>query len=91
MDYDRLKALFEKQEVFPHDFTVKFIGRNTPLFLGGVRDFESDFPSLRKQAERLSSGQANLALTYLFSAKNADEIIAVLKRASQIPDVQVVL
>jgi hypothetical protein len=91
MDFDRLKALLEEQETFPHDFTLKFIGLNTPVFLESVKEFESEFPILRKQADRLSANAANLAITYIYKAANADEIIALLKRVSQIRDVRVIL
>src|SRR4051794_19020653 len=90
MDLDRLKVLLEN-ESFPHDFTVKFIGSNSRTFADGVRAFEAGYPQLRKQAERRSANDANLALTYVFPAQNADEIVSLLKRVSEIPDVKVIL
>ncbi|HUP57665.1 MAG TPA: DUF493 family protein [Bdellovibrionota bacterium] len=91
MDYTKLKALLEEQERFPHDFTLKFIGLNTPAFLEDVRLLEEAYPALRQQTQRKSATEANLALTYLYLAGNADEIVALLKRVSTIRDVRVIL
>ncbi len=91
MDFERLKALLEEQETFPHDFTIKFIGANSPAFLGGVRSLEARFPELKKQGERRSANDSNLALTYVLRAEDADEIIEVLKEVHRIPDVKVIL
>jgi len=91
MDYARLKELLEENETFPHDFILKFIGVNSPLFSEDTRKLEELYPTLRKQSERKSSGGANLALTYVYRAQNADEIIALLKTVSKIRDVRVIL
>ena len=91
MDYARLKALLEEQETFPHDFTLKFIGVNSQAFAEDVKKFEARYPSLRKQAERKSSGEANIALTYLYLSQSADEIITLLQDVSKLRDVKVIL
>jgi putative lipoic acid-binding regulatory protein len=91
VDYDRLKSLLESQEKFPYDFILKFIGVNSPAFLDGVRNLGAMYPQLRKVGERKSAKGSNLALTFMFRARNADEIITLLKSVSTIPDVKVVL
>jgi len=89
--FDRLKTLLEHQETFPFDFTLKFIGRNTDRFQQSVSRFESAHPVLRMQTRRESSKGNHLALTYVFSARNADHIIATLEQVAQIEDVMVIL
>lgn len=91
MDLERLKALLEKQETFPHDFPVKFIGANTQVFRDSIHALEARYPSLNKQGERRSSGDQNLAPTYVFRAQTADEIIDLLKEIQSIPDLKLIL
>ncbi len=91
MDYAKLKALLEEQETFPHDFMLKFIGRNTPAFLEDVAKLEADYPTLEQQTARKSAGDANVALTYVYPADSADAIVELLKRVSALRDVRVVL
>ena len=91
MDYAKLKQLLEEQETFPHDFILKFIGVNTPAFAEDVKALEKRHPALEKQTERASSGAANLALTYVYTADDAEQIIVLLKEVSKIRDVRVIL
>lgn len=90
-DFTRLKALLEEQETFPFDFTLKFIGRNTPKFTKSVSQFENAHPILKKTSRRESSGGNHLALTYVFSARNSDHVIATLEQVALIEDVMVIL
>ena len=89
--YGRLRSLLEEQEKFPTDFTHKFIGKNTLRFTTGVQRLEEQFPALRLEKARTSSGEAHLALTYILRAENADEIIAVLEATGKIEDLHLVL
>lgn len=90
-DFTQLKALLESQETFPTDYLHKFIGRNTPAFVNGVNVLEQQFPKLKLKHSRMSSGDANVALTYVFNANSADEIIALLQVTDNIDDVVYVL
>ena len=87
----RLKSLLESLEEFPHDFVIKFIGRNTERFRASVLRFEKDYPTLRTQNRRESTGSGHVAHTYLYLAKSADEIIEILDRVAKIEDVHMVL
>lgn len=89
--FSRLKALLEQQETFPLDFTLKFIGRNTDRFQKGLQLFENAHPILRMQTRRESAKGNHLAMTYTFSARNADHIIATLEQVAKIEDVMVIL
>jgi putative lipoic acid-binding regulatory protein len=89
--FSRLKALLEQQEKFPFDFTLKFIGRNTDRFQRGISLFESSHPILKMQTRRESAKGNHLAMTYTFSARNADHIIATLEQVAKIEDVMVIL
>jgi putative lipoic acid-binding regulatory protein len=89
--FSRLKALLEEQESFPFDFTLKFIGRNTDRFQKGLENFEQAHPILRMQTRRESAKGNHLAMTYTFSARNADHIIATLEQVAKIDDVMVIL
>lgn len=89
--FRRLKALLEEQETFPFDFTLKFIGRNTDRFQKGLAHFESAHPILKMQTRRESAKGNHLAMTYTFTARNADHIIATLEQVAKIEDVMVIL
>ncbi|MBC7691189.1 MAG: DUF493 domain-containing protein [Methylotenera sp.] len=90
-DYQKFKALLEEQETFPLDYTFKFIGRNTPAFKQGVKEFEEKHPGLTLHVSRISSGGAHLALTYKVIAQTADVIIMISDSIGEIQDVMVIL
>jgi putative lipoic acid-binding regulatory protein len=88
--YDRLKELLS-DESYPHRFTFKFVGKNTPLFDTGLKFFEAECPRLRRQAARPSKGDKHLAMTYVLEALDPDEIIGVYRKIEQIPDILLML
>ena len=90
-DYSRLKALLELQESFPIDYTLKFIGKNSEQFQASVRSFEEAHPTLGTGSRRMSAKGNHIALTYVFSARSADHVIAVLEQVSRIDDLLVIL
>jgi hypothetical protein len=87
----RLKALLENQESFPLEYMHKFIGRNSPRFIQGLEAFDARFPKLERRGTRLSAGDAHVAVTYVFMADSADEILEVLEATQLIEDVLVIL
>jgi hypothetical protein len=90
-DYARLKELLQSQETFPHLFTYKFIGRNSPGFAAAVAGFEKNFPALKLEASRLSKGDGHVALTYKHTAGSAEEIVFVFEAIARLPDLLVIL
>jgi len=90
VDFDQLRALLEK-ESYPHEYTFKFIGKNSHRFTQGLHGLEGKFTKLSVRGSRESSGGKNLAVTYMLVALNADEIIAVLEGVMQVDDLLVIL
>jgi hypothetical protein len=90
-DYSRLKALLESEHAFPHDFIVKFIGRNSGPFHQGVAALEAEYPALRMRSRRESAKAAHVALTYVYPAQSAEAVIRILERVATIEDLQVIL
>jgi putative lipoic acid-binding regulatory protein len=89
-NYDQLAELLKKEK-YPHDYTFKFIGKNSQRFTQGLHSLETDFKDLKLQGSRESAKGQHLAITYLLNAKNPEEIIAVLKRVSEVEDLLVML
>lgn len=89
-DYEKLRSLLQKEE-FPLEFTVKFIGRNSGRFQAGVQLFEAEYSHAKKTCSRESAQGAHLALTYVYTASDADSVIDILKRVARIEDLQVIL
>ncbi|MGZ3709040.1 MAG: DUF493 family protein [Bdellovibrionota bacterium] len=90
-DYTKLRELLEK-ETYPLEYLHKFIGRNTPAFSKSVSELEAKFSSrLKRQGSRKSSGDHHLALTYVFSADSADQVIEMLKATDIVFDLLMVL
>jgi putative lipoic acid-binding regulatory protein len=90
-DYTKLRQLLEEQETFPLSYLHKFIGRNSPAFAQGLAELEQRFPDLKKQTARKSQGDAHLAMTYVYVARNVDDVIVLLEATDQIEDLLVVL
>jgi putative lipoic acid-binding regulatory protein len=90
-EYAKLKALLEELESFPHDYTLKVIGDNTPAFAQGAAELERRNSALRLHGRRESGKASHVALTYVFRARSADEIVELLMAAEAIPDVRVIL
>jgi putative lipoic acid-binding regulatory protein len=89
-NYDKLHELLKKEK-YPHNYTFKFIGKNSLKFTQGLHQLETAFKDLKLQGSRESAKGQHLAITYLLAAENADEIISVLKRVSEVEDLLVML
>lgn len=91
MKYEKLKALLDQDQTFPHEFTYKFIGQNSPAFRAGVAEWVAKHPTIRKVSERESAGGNHLACTYDFLAPSSNAIISIFREIEKIPDIRVVL
>lgn len=89
--FDKFRQLLIDTYLFPADYTHKFIGKNSELFSQGVTEFEARFIGLRRTGERKSASDAHLALTYVFIAGNAEDIIELAKATYEIPDLIYIL
>jgi hypothetical protein len=69
----------------------KFIGKNSPIFLQSVIDFESKFIGLTKTAVRMSASGNHMALTYDYLAGSPDEIIELTRETQKINDLIYIL
>jgi hypothetical protein len=90
VNFDKLRELLEKEQ-YPLDYTFKFIGKNTQRFASGLHALEGTFSKLSLQGSRESSGAQHLAVTYVLKALDAEEIISVLNRVTQVEDLLVIL
>jgi hypothetical protein len=81
-------------KVLTHGHTAKLRqAQRTPSqkFTRGLHRLETDFTDLKLQGSRESAKGQHLAITYRLAANNADEIISVLKRVSEVEDLMVML
>lgn len=91
MKYESLRRSLEQSVLlWPHVYEHKIIGKNTPLFLKGIEDFEQSF-RVRRKGEQLSKNSAYFSLTYQISANDVDEIISLWVASEQVKDCVAVL
>ena len=84
--FDKFKALLEKEHQFPMHYLHKLIGKNTPIFLASVAEFEKKHIGLKKVGEKQSASGEHLSLTYEYHAGSADEVIELQKETQKIND-----
>jgi putative lipoic acid-binding regulatory protein len=88
--YEKLKELLAK-ETYPHSFPYKLIGKNTPLFLAGIKSLELKHPELVLHSQKESKNKNHLSYTYLLEANSSESIIAIFLEIEKIPDLTVIL
>ncbi len=89
--FEKFRQLLTDTYLFPATYTHKFIGKNSPMFEEGVREFEAKFVGLKRTSEKLSASSGHLALTYEFLAGSAEDIIDLAKASHLIPDLIYIL
>lgn len=89
--FEKFRQLLIDSYLFPAEYTHKFIGKNSEIFAKGVQDFESRFVGLRRSGEKRSASDSHLALTYIFIAGTAEDIIELAKATYEIPDLIYIL
>ena len=90
-EFQKFRELLEKSYLFPASYLHKFVGRNSPAFHEGVREFEEKFVGLKRASEKKSASGEHIALTYSFTAGNAEDIVDLSKATHRIPDILFVL
>jgi hypothetical protein len=89
--FQKFRELLNSTYLFPCNYIHKFIGKNSPIFLQSVRDFEMKFIGLNKTAVRMSASGNHMALTYDYLAGSADEIIELTRETRKIHDLIYIL
>jgi putative lipoic acid-binding regulatory protein len=89
--FDKFRTLLTETYLFPANYTHKFIGKNSDLFLAGVSAFEGKFVGLKRTGEKQSASGAHLALTYDFLAGSAEDVIELAKATHLIDDLLYIL
>jgi len=89
--FDRIRALLREQESFPLRYTHKIIGKHSAAFRTGADRLLREVPGLRIAFERESSGGAHLAITFEFSAADADQVVRLLELTAEVEDLLVIL
>ena len=89
--YQKFRALLNEHHRFPSQYTHKFIGKNSPHFLESVAEFEGKFIGLSKETERQSASGKHIALTYLYWAASADDVIKLTTETHKINDIIYIL
>jgi len=84
--FAKFRELLEKEHQFPLEYTHKIIGKNSPIFLQSVAEFESKHIGLRRVGERISASGNHLALTYEYLAATPDDVIELQKETQKIND-----
>jgi putative lipoic acid-binding regulatory protein len=90
-DLERLRALLDEIEEFPHVYTLKFIGLNTERFSNSLSGLRLAFPALPEPTSRESSGGRHLAITYVITVGSSQEILDLYALVAKIEDVVIVL
>lgn len=85
------RELLNKTYSFPTQYLHKFIGKNSPIFLQSVAEFEQKFIGLKRTGENKSASNAHLALTYEYHAACADDVILLTQETSKINDLIYIL
>lgn len=89
--FEKFRELLKSTYQFPCTYIHKFIGKNSPIFLQSVIDFESKFIGLTKTAVRMSASGNHMALTYDYLAGSPDEIIELTRETQKINDLIYIL
>jgi putative lipoic acid-binding regulatory protein len=90
--YEKLRKTLETSIlVWPHIYEHKIIGRNADGFKGGIQEFESSFPELKKRASTLSKNGTYLSVTYRLQAADVDQIISLWVASENLQDLVAVM
>ena len=89
--FQKFRELLDQTYQFPCTYLHKFIGKNSPIFLSSVADFEKKFIGLTRTLERKSASAAHVALTYDYLAASAEDVILLTVETQKINDLIYIL
>ncbi|MBS1963217.1 MAG: hypothetical protein JST04_13455 [Bdellovibrionales bacterium] len=89
--FEKFRKLLVETYLFPANYTHKFIGKNSDLFLNSVAEFEAKFVGLKRIGEKKSANGNHLALTYDFLAGTPDDIVELAKATHLVSDLLYIL
>jgi len=84
--FAKFRELLEKEHQFPLQYVHKIIGKNSPIFLQSIAEFENKHIGLKRVGERTSASGNHLALTYEYLAGTPDDVIELQKETQKIND-----
>lgn len=84
--FAKFKELLEKEHQFPLNYVHKLIGKNSPIFLESVAEFEKKHIGLKRVGEKKSASGEHISLTYEYLAGSADDVIELQKETQKIND-----
>ncbi|MBC7398215.1 MAG: DUF493 family protein [Bdellovibrionales bacterium] len=84
--YYNFKELLKANHQFPMVYLLKFIGKNSRIFLESVTHFEIKFTGLQKVGEKQSASGRHLSLTYEYQAPTAEDVVELNIQCHKIND-----
>ena len=90
-DFEKFRKLLAETYLFPADYTHKFIGKNSDLFITAVEEFEKKFVGLTRTGEKKSANGNHIALTYSYIAGTPEDIIELARATHKIQDLIYIL
>ena len=89
--FQNFKDLLNQHHQFPTMYHHKFIGKNSPLFIESVAEFEKKFIGLTRISERQSASGRHLSLSYEYQAANAEDVVELSVQSHKINDLIYIL
>jgi putative lipoic acid-binding regulatory protein len=89
--YASFRELLNQNYQFPTQYIHKFIGKNSPIFLQSVQEFEAKFIGLVRTGENQSASGKHVSLTYHYHAAHADDVVLLTVETSKINDLIYIL
>ena len=84
--FQKFRELLEHNHQFPTEYHHKFIGKNSPMFLESVAEFEKKHIGLKLVSRKESAKGAHISLSFDYHAANVEEVVELLKETQKIND-----
>lgn len=89
--FENFKDLLKLHHEFPTVYHHKFIGKNSPVFIESVAEFEKKFSGLSRVSERQSASGRHLSLSYEYQADSAEAVVELSVESHKIKDLIYIL